>query len=376
MILLIGNYPLDRQQSMQRFATMMLAGLTAAGVRAELIQPRARLGRIRFLGSFAAKWLAYVDKFILFPQFLRRKLAAHPALIIHICDHSNAMYAAKTRGAPVVVTCHDLLAVRGALGEDTGCPASVTGKFLQRWIVAGLRKATVIVADSKATLADVERLVTKKKATPKVEMFTLGLSYPYRKLSPCEAQKRVADSAALDPRLPFVLHVGSNIGYKNRQGVLRIFATCRDQWNGRLVFAGEPLSDSLRSLGRELRIADRIVELPGISNELLEALYNCAVALVFPSSCEGFGWPIAEAQACGCPVLCVDRAPMNEIAGPAGLTHDLDDEAGFAADILRLADPTERARWSARALENAKRFSTERMIFQYAELYRSLGVAA
>jgi hypothetical protein len=136
MVLLIGNYPPDRQQSMQRFAMMMLDGLIAAGVPAELIQPQPFFGRFRPANGFVAKWLAYIDKFVLFPRNLRRKLKAAPALV-HICDHSNAMYAKQIRGLPVVSTCHDLLAVRGALGEQTDCPASATGKLLQRWILSG-----------------------------------------------------------------------------------------------------------------------------------------------------------------------------------------------------------------------------------------------
>ena len=371
MILLIGNYPLDRQQSMQRFALMMLAGLQSSGISAQLIQPAPFFGRFRFAGSFVAKWLGYLDKFVLFRRQLARKLRERPA-VVHICDHSNAVYARFIQNVPVIVTCHDLLAVRGALGEDTGCPASATGKFLQRWIVSGLRKADVIVADSHATLEDAKRVVGQEHGRPKMEKITLGLSYPFQKLSAAETRKRLSEISALDPQYPFVLHVGSNVAYKNRAGVLRIFAACGKEWNGRLVFAGEPLSDSLRSLGHSLGIADRIVELPAIRNELLEALYNGAVALLFPSSAEGFGWPIAEAQACGCPVLCVDRAPMNEVAGAAGLMHSLGDEAGFAGDILRLTNPAERELWSAKSLENAQRFSTARMISEYGAVYRSI----
>jgi hypothetical protein len=63
---------------------------------------------------------------------------------------------------------------------------------------------------------------------------------------------------------------------------------------------------------------------------------------------------------------------MNEVAGSAGLTHPLDDEAGFAADILRLTNPAERELWSARSLENAQRFSTARMISEYGAVYRSI----
>jgi len=375
MILLIGNYPLDRQQSMQRFATMMLEGLTAIGVRAELICPRPFLGRFRSAGGFIAKWLAYLDKFIFFRRTLARKLRERPA-IVHICDHSNAMYAKAVSAVPVVVTCHDLLAVRGALGEPTDCPASATGKFLQRWIVRGLENATVVACDSAATLADARRLVRQNDGTPQLELITLGLSYPYRKLPPEEVRARLAKFETLNAGAEFVLHVGSNLRRKNREGVLRIFARCREQWNGSLVFAGDPLTASLRSLGRELGVSDRIVEVPNPDNESLEALYNGATALLFPSTFEGFGWPIAEAHACGCPVLCVDREPMTEVAGAAALVHSVEDEAGFAADLLRLTNPEERARWSAKALENAQRFSTARMISEYAELYRSLGAAA
>ena len=63
---------------------------------------------------------------------------------------------------------------------------------------------------------------------------------------------------------------------------------------------------------------------------------------------------------------------MTEVAGDAALTHDLEDEAGFAADLLRLTNPAEREHWSAKGLENAQRFSAARMIAKYCELYRSL----
>ena len=153
MVLLIGNYSLDRQQSMQRFNAMMLQGLRECGVEAELVQPPAVLGRIRAFGATAAKWFGYIDKFILFRWRLWGKLAARPALV-HICDHSNATYARLARKFPLVITCHDLLAVRGGLGEDTDCPASFTGRILQRWILGGLRRANHIACVSRATARD------------------------------------------------------------------------------------------------------------------------------------------------------------------------------------------------------------------------------
>jgi glycosyltransferase involved in cell wall biosynthesis len=372
MVLLIGNYPADQQQSMQRFATMILRHLTAAGVPAELIHPQPCFGKIQFAGRFVAKWLGYFDKFVLFPRRLKEKLCAGVSLI-HICDHGNAMYQADAGNVPVVVTCHDLLAVRGALGETADFPASVTGKYLQRWIVASLRKVDAVTCVSPATLRDAERIVGQQGGRPQFALIPHGLNYPYRKQSPEKARAQLACLPQLDPGRLFALHVGSNLRTKNREGVLRIFARTKHEWAGQMVFAGQKLTPELRSLGQRLGVMERVVEVEEPPNELLEALYNGAVVLLYPSRFEGFGWPIIEAQACGCPVICSQREPMSEVGGLAALTADVEDEAAFARLLLCLTDPAERARWSEKSLHNAERFSVEKMIAQYLALYRSLG---
>ncbi|HEY2615609.1 MAG TPA: glycosyltransferase family 1 protein [Chthoniobacterales bacterium] len=370
MVLLIGNYPPDQQQSMDRFAALLRRGLSAAGIEVELIRPEPFFGNFQLAGKFIAKWLGYIDKFILFPPQLRKKIAERPALV-HICDHSNAMYAKRAGAVPVVVTCHDLLAVRGALGEDTDCPASWTGKILQRWILRSLRRARTIACVSRATCADAERFLGSG-GEPKLEVITLGLNYPYRKLPAPEVIARLKRIRALDSTRPFVLHVGSNERRKNRDGVLRIFARTKDKWNGQVVFAGDPLPLRIHSLGRKLGVSSRLVEVVFPESELLETLYNGATALVYPSRSEGFGWPAAEAHACGCPVISSDVGPLPEVCGDAALMHPLEDEAAFAADILRLTDPAERQLWSDKALRNATRFDAGRMIAQYLGIYRAL----
>ncbi len=375
MVLLIGNYAADQQQSMQRFSTMMLQGLTAAGVRAELIQPEPWLGKFRFAGGFVAKWLGYLDKFVLFPRRLRVKIRDCRPAVIHICDHSNAMYVEQAEATPVVVTCHDLLAVRGGLGEETDTPASATGRILQRWILRSLQKASSIACVSEATRRDLDRLVPSSEARGQVEMIPLGLSYPFRPLPSGETAARLSVIAGLEIDPPYLLHVGSNLRRKNREGVLRIFARAQHDWPGQLVFAGESLSAALRSQADELGISHRIIEVPVPSDELLEALYNGAGAFLFPSRFEGFGWPIIEAQACGCPVLSSARAPMAEVVGTGGLLRDPEDKEGFAQDLIRLADKTARAQWREKALENAERFTTARMIAAYEQLYRSVSTA-
>ncbi len=365
---------------MQRFAQMLLDGLRENGVHAEVIAPPVVLGRFGSTTlSGIGKWLAYLDKYVLFPAQLRRRLrdwrsrSSEEDFCVHICDHSNATYHSATCGAPLVITCHDLLAVRGGLGEDTDCPASPTGRLLQRWILRSLGHADAIASVSGATQADVDRLVKFTRPGPRSHRILSGLNYPYRPLPPAELDAILGSVSQLAPR--FVLHVGSNLRRKNREGVLRIFARAAGEWDAQLVFAGQPLSPALRALAVSLKIEHRILEVPKASNELLNALYNRATALLFPSRFEGFGWPIIEAQACGCPVLCSRSDPFPEVGGDAALTREIDDEAGFAHDLLSLRDPAERARWSAASLTNARRFTAERMIEEHISLYRGLMVA-
>jgi glycosyltransferase involved in cell wall biosynthesis len=136
------------------------------------------------------------------------------------------------------------------------------------------------------------------------------------------------------------------------------------------------LNTELHSLGRELGVSDRIVSIVNPESELLEALYSEAMALVYPSRFEGFGWPIIEAQACGCPVICSNREPLPEVAGDAAIVHDISDEAAFAADVLRLLDPSERDQWSKKSVQNAARYRAEEMISRYIALYNELEARA
>src|SRR4051794_12253642 len=100
-ILLVGNYILDRQESMLRFADVLLAGLKAEGNEVELIRPEAFFGKLK-PGGVIGKWLGYLDKFVIFPFELRRRAASSD--LVHICDHSNAHYTAYLQKIPHLVT--------------------------------------------------------------------------------------------------------------------------------------------------------------------------------------------------------------------------------------------------------------------------------
>lgn len=370
-ILLIGNYPPDRQESMLRFALMMQAGLQErADFQVRILQPEPIWAKFFPPSSGLQKWLGYVDKFLLFPAQLKTALAW--ADVAHICDHSNAIYTAYLQKIPHIVTCHDLLAVRGALGEDTDCPASATGKILQRWILNGLKKARLIACDSSYTRADAIRLLQGSVSEANIRLVLLGMNYFYQVLPDEEVNQRLAAFTELDPKIPYILHVGSSLPRKNRDGILRIFHRIRDQWPGHLVFAGQKLSPDLEHQVQDLSLGDRVIQLTGISNDQLEALYNRAFALLFPSRSEGFGWPVIEAQACGCPVLCSDRCSVPEVAGSGAMVIPVEEEATYAETLLSLQDPEIRQHWIQAGFENLSRFENSLMIDRYIALYQEV----
>jgi glycosyltransferase involved in cell wall biosynthesis len=117
-------------------------------------------------------------------------------------------------------------------------------------------------------------------------------------------------------------------------------------------------------------LADKVVELQGVGNEDLGALYSSAVASLFPSLQEGFGWPIVEAQACGCPVFTSNRAPMTEVGGNAAVYFDPTQITSAADTIIQHLPRVQEMRQAG--LENAKRFRTEAMIAGYVALYQTL----
>jgi Glycosyltransferase Family 4 len=157
-ILLVCNYIPDKQHSMLGFGRLLESGLRRAGHQVRVAHPPFVFGRIGEWVPRTKKWLAYMDKLILFPLLLRGSVLQ--ADIVHVCDHSNALYVPSARRKPYIVTCHDLLAVRGSFGEATDCPASVSGKWLQQWILGGLNRADAIACASHATLGDARRLLT------------------------------------------------------------------------------------------------------------------------------------------------------------------------------------------------------------------------
>lgn len=365
-ILLIGNYSYAQQQSMQRFSDLMQTLLLEAGLEVRLLKPSPIFGNLKPGEVGLGKWLGYIDRYILFPFILLK--ATRWADVVHICDHGNAMYANMLGDKPNVVTCHDLLAIQSALGEISNQKTGFTGRIFQRWISSGLRNAQHVVCVSEQTRSELQRLLGVPNKHCSVALNCLN--YQYHPMGTDDAVQRLKQYG-IDQSTQFFVHVGGNQWYKNRLGIVQLFiqlAVLPQYKNAHLILAGKHWPDDLRVLVHESGFADRIHELTNADNEDIRALYSSAEALLFPSLQEGFGWPIAEAQACGCPVVTTNRAPMTEVGGKAAIYIDPSDMRGAAnlvADAL-----IDRPKLVAGGLKNVTRFSGDSMANTYIAAYR------
>ncbi|MCX7854421.1 MAG: glycosyltransferase family 4 protein [Anaerolineae bacterium] len=222
-----------------------------------------------------------------------------------------------------------------------------------RW---NARAAAHILADSEATRADLSRIY----GTP-LEKVTVAYPGYDESLAPV---RDPATLAAVRARygIPgeYFLYLGTLQPRKNLSRLVLAFSQLSTQ--ATLVLAGQRgwLVDNLFALIRRLGLEGRVL-CPGyVRPEDRAPLLSGALAFVFPSLYEGFGLPVLEAQACGCPVICSSTSSLPEVAGDAALQVYPEDIAALADAMARLeGDPDLRQELVERGFANLRRFSWE-----------------
>ncbi len=173
-----------------------------------------------------------------------------------------------------------------------------------------------------------------------------------------------------------ILYVGRADPYKNLSGLIRAFALLLEGGTGAVLQIAGPPDDRYpepQRLARELGVADRVRWTGYLDDAALLRAYREADVLAHLSLYEGFGLPVAEAMACGTPVVCSDAASLPEVAGGAALLVPPGDPAA-AADALRrvLTDADLAARLRKAGLERARAFSWPAAAAAVLDLYRRL----
>ena len=266
-----------------------------------------------------SKWASYADKYLVFKNRLKHRLQKNYDLI-HITDQSNGVYTEEINqnsNVPVLLTCHDLIAIRQAKDEFKEAPkTSKTGKLLQSWILKSLNGVDYFACDSNQTLKDLNRLIpNSRKRSEIIHLGTDSIEHNH-------PVKEVTTLPNFDPRKEnFIMHVGSSAWYKNRKAVFRCFINAHKSFprsNLKLVLVGpepqkEELDDQLSNWIKSNPNA--IFSFKNLPESTLGELYNYAKALVFPSFIEGFGWPPLEAAVRGCPVIATRTGAIADLLG-------------------------------------------------------------
>ncbi|GAB3641443.1 hypothetical protein GCM10027423_20790 [Spirosoma arcticum] len=291
------------------------------------------------------KWLGYVDQYIVFPREVQALLKhCPPDTLFVITDNALGPYVPTVADRPHIIHCHDFLAQRSALGEISENPVGWTGRNYQAFIRRGYSKGKRFIAVSHKTNEDLRRLLPATSL--RSEVVYNGLNQSFSPTDPNKARRLLSRRFGLNLTTGYLLHVGGNVWYKNRLGVIEIYDAWRsiDTLKLPLLMIGEVPESNLLNRQKLSSFNGDIHFLSGIEDEYVRLAYSGASVFVFPSLAEGFGWPVAEAMASGCPVLTTNEAPMTEVAG----------EAGFLIP-RRPLDSSKTAVWAHEGAETVKK---------------------
>ena len=207
----------------------------------------------------------------------------------------------------------------------------------------------------------------------KIEVIYTGYGPEYRPLDDAAQLASVCNRYGLDK--PFLFYPAATWPHKNHKRLLKTVKLMneRNKFDGLLVLTGiamqshHEIKAEINRLGLE-NIVRVLGYLPACD---LPYIYSSARLMVFPSLFEGFGIPLVEAMASGCPVACSDATSLPEVVGEAGLLLDPLDSAKMAETIWSAWNDDEKlADMRARGLERAKLFDWDEAALKTILVYK------
>ena len=332
--------------------------------------------RLPLVHSSRHAWNAdrVVNRFWIYPRELRR-VKQYRFDLFHIVDHSYAHLVHELPGERAVVTCHDLDAFRCVL-KGLRDRRSLPFRRMAVRQLTGLRKAARVVCDSAFIRRE---LIRHELVEPwRTSVVPLGV-HPA-----CSAEPDpVSDREAI--RLIWgsgaganLLHVGSTIPRKRIDVLINVLAEVGRQIPGiRLVRVGGPFTAEQHKQIEDLGVADSIVSLPFLDRRVLASVYRLSALVLQPSEAEGFGLPVAEALACGVPVIASDLEVLREVGGDSASYCPVGDVPAWSNTIVEMLRQRRECPELVRArrhegLIRASQFTWGAYARRMAELYREL----
>jgi mannosyltransferase len=219
-----------------------------------------------------------------------------------------------------------------------------------------IRRADAVICISENTKRDLMKFIPDVNPQ-KIHVIYNGVSQDYQVTS--DKVSKFED---------YLLFVGGRNAFKNG----RFFVDSIKDTHYKVVFCGKPLTQEEETLFNEKLGNDRYKVLTGISNYELNRLYNSVKCLVYPSSYEGFGIPIIEAQSAGCPVIAMNTSSIPEVIGDTPLMMQKLTKEELLSKLKMLDNPDIKENVIRQGLQNAKRFSWDKTYNEYKKLYMEL----
>jgi glycosyltransferase involved in cell wall biosynthesis len=268
--------------------------------------------------------------------------------VIHETYYSYSQYPKE---AKLVVTVHDMIDELYPEFFPPNNPSTQVKRF-------ACARASQIIAVSEATKSDLIRLFQIEPG--KIRVIHHGTSSP--SLS--------ADVSGIEREGEFLLYVGARAGYKNFRRLLESFSSAGGiaPLVG-LVCFGSSFTSEERACITRLGLDGRVRRVTG-DDVVLAQYYRKARAFVYPSLCEGFGLPLLEAMAHGCPVICSDTRSFREVAGDAAAFFNPADVAQIRAALeSTVNDPRLLGQLRERGYARQRQFSWDKCARETAEVY-------
>lgn len=227
-----------------------------------------------------------------------------------------------------------------------------------------IRSADALISISHTTGQDICRFYGIDPA--RVRVVHLAPSPVFRPLEDMEGNRYGRQMR------PFFLYIGDRALYKNFSGVLEAYRVWPRSREIDLLVVGRPWSaDEERRLA-ESGLDGRVRLLTGIDDEHLCGLYNQASAFIYPSLYEGFGIPLLEAMASGCPVVASRIPSTTEVAGECPVYFEPGDQEGTVDAFERILAEGRDSERTRAGLDRVKEFSWDRTAAGTVDVYKEL----
>lgn len=239
--------------------------------------------------------------------------------------------------------------------------------YFRALIPTSLKRADKIIAISENTKADIVALT---KTNPEKIVTTHLAADPY--FVPESKEKCAIVLAKYNLQQPYILFVGMLEPRKNIFGIIEAFSMLKDKKNHILVIVGKKgwMYEEIFELVKREKLTNEVIFTGYVPDQDLPALYTAATCFLYPSFYEGFGIPIIEAMACGCPVITSNTSSLKEIAGNAAILVEPSDTSAIKKAIGEIVtNAKKRNELSIKGKRQAKKFSWQKMAEDTKELY-------